>query len=154
MKQLIKKILKEHVEDLEFLDSYHRRTKEIGDKILLELPRLGDNTTIKSTNGLGMIDYKNIGDWDVNLNEFKISKNLNALARKLEHMIRTGKADSIKRMLESICKNNIKTLYKPSGSYEQTKRNSLGKGHFRWDDTAITLSTEEIKRVCDYFNIK
>jgi hypothetical protein len=149
------KPLKEN-EDLDFLDSYWKRAKDIGGRISSELPKTGENFNKISTN-FGTTSYSNLDSkWSVN-DLFGSSENLTALANKISHMIQTGKADSIKRMIESIVTGDVKTLYhisKPN-QWDGNKRtkSSLGKGHFRWNSQAYTLTPKEIQIVKNYFGM-
>jgi hypothetical protein len=62
------------------------------------------------------------------------------------------------RMIEAIASNNIKTLYKISRPNEwdggKRTKESLGKGHFRWNDRAYTLNEKELEYLRKFFDIK
>ena len=85
------------------------------------------------------------------------SNALTALAKKIQNMILRGRSDSIKRMVQSIANNHIKTLYKiPTPEQIKNgaqKRTSLGTGHFRWNDQAYTLTSQELNQVRTFFGL-
>ena len=95
------------------------------------------------------------------------SVNLQALANKIAYMMQKGDGDNILPMLNSIAKNNIKTLYHvftdrnddefydDEFNLENTlqKKESFGKGHFRWDFKAYTLTLDEINIMKKYFGL-
>lgn len=59
-------------------------------------------------------------------------------------MIRTGKSDGIKRMIEKISTGRIKKL----SQIDKHRNNEyLGKGHFRWNYQAYVLSKAKPRKV-------
>jgi hypothetical protein len=158
MKELIKQILKESTDDLDFLDNYWRDTKSRLESIISRIsnelpvittikPEMVPDTKIKLIN---LTDIKN--SWDANNLITGKSDSLVALADKIKHMIRTGKSDGIKRMVEKIATGRVKSLQKPSGQrYDDGE--FLGRGHFRWNNRAYKLTTDEINRVKEYFKL-
>lgn len=153
MKDLIKKVLKEETDDLQFIDTYWRETNKrlesIIKKIETELPVITpiEISDVDSGGRLKTIKYSEMDRWS---SDGK-SDSLAALADKIKHMIRTGKSDGIKRMLEKIATGRIKSLSKPSGGPYDSE--FLGRGHFRWNDQAYVLNREEIERVREYFKL-
>jgi hypothetical protein len=151
IRETIKRVLKEQTEDLEFIDSYWRETnrklEEIISKIKSELPVMDQPSEIQSDidSKLKLKNYSDIRGWDGGSR----SKSLEALADKIEHMIRTGKSDGIKRMVEKIATGRVKSLSKPD--WDSTEY--LGKGHFRWNNQAYLLSKEEVDRVKEFFKL-
>lgn len=151
--------------DLSFLNEYHNKLKTIANNIVENLPILDNKQIVKKHkeyNFLCTIQYKDLTDWKPKISDKRISRNLEQLADKLRHMIYTGKADSIKPMLIAITNNNVKTLYKKgkgnqptisNNNFDEVKRTSLGKGHFRWNESAITLTNEEINHVKKFFDL-
>ncbi len=151
--------------DLSFLNEYHNKLKTITNNIVENLPILENKQIIekhKDYKFIHIIEYKNLTDWKPTLSDKKVSNNLKQLADKISHMINTGKADSIKPMLVSIINNNIKKLYKKGAGNDTTVSNHtgelvyttcLGKGHFRWNESPIILTNEEINHVKKYFNL-
>jgi hypothetical protein len=154
-KELIRKVLKEN-EDLDFLDTHWKKVNDIGTNISSNLPNTG-NVVKKIGDKLGAVKFSDIdGTWNVK-DLLGKSDALTALANKIRNMILRGRSDSIKRMVQSIANNNIKTLYKVPKSEDirdgGQKRNSLGKGHFRWNDQAYTLTTKELQALKDFFGL-
>jgi hypothetical protein len=135
--------------DLDFIDDFNKIKKEIVQNILENLPIMEE--VKKSKNLLSLVKKSDLkGRWKKDTILGK-SSNLDCLARKIEHMIlNIGCPNSVRPMLESICKNKIKKLSQDNGRYDN---DFLGHGHFRWDYKAITLSENEIKRVKEYFRI-
>lgn len=151
MKELIKKVLKEETEDLHYIDTYWREMNQklegIIKRITTELPMMKSVPVKKETNSkLKLVQYSDIDNWGVDVGR---SDSLTALADKIKHMIRTGKSDGIKRMLEKIATGRIKSLSKPK-HYDSE---FLGRGHFRWDNKAYRLTPKEIERVKEYFKL-
>lgn len=140
--------LLESSKDLEFIDNYWRETSKrlnnIIDKIKNELPIIYDTESIGDN--LSLVNSSDGNDTWSGTNK---STSLEALANKIIHMIRTGKSDGIKRMLEKIATGRVKSLSKP-GVYDSE---FLGKGHFRWNWKAYTLTPKEIERVKEFFNL-
>lgn len=140
--------LLESSEDLEFIDNYWRETSKrlnnIIDKIENELPIIYDTESIGDN--LSLVNSSDLSDTWSKTNK---STSLQALADKITHMIRTGKSDGIKRMLEKIATGRVKSLSKPGFNDSEF----LGKGHFRWNWKAYTLTPKEIERVKEFFNL-
>jgi hypothetical protein len=151
MKELIKRVLMEETEDLEYINSYWKEMNNKLDSIIrritTELPIINGNEYKQDPeySKLKTIQYSDMDKW---LSSNK-SDSLIALADKITYMIRTGKSDGIKRMLEKISTGRVKSLTKP-GSYESE---FLGRGHFRWNNQAYRLTTKEIDRVKEYFKL-
>jgi len=96
------------------------------------------------------VQFKDLNNWA----PFASNARLSALGDKLAHMIFTGKADSIKPMLTKIVTGRIKTQYKFSQKRNgKREKNSLGKGSFRWNDSAIILTNKDILFLKQYFEI-
>lgn len=136
--------------DLEYLDSHWRETskklEDIIDKLKNELPYLKNQRPTKVSDKLRVAKHSDMEDeWNV---EGK-STSLDALANKIVHMIRTGKSDGVKRMVEKIATGRIKSLSQP----RRNDNEYLGKGHFRWNWKAYTLTPREIERVKEFFNL-
>jgi hypothetical protein len=152
MKELIKKILKEESEDLHYLDTYWKETNKrldsIINKIITELPVMGSTKVndVDSDSKIKTINYSDMDKWSTDGK----SDSLMALANKIIHMIRTGKSDGIKRMLEKIATGRVKSLSKPRHFSDSE---FLGRGHFRWNDSAIKLTQKEINRVKEFFKL-
>jgi hypothetical protein len=149
MKELIKRVLKEETEDLMYIDTYWSKMQKRLDDIIFrienELPKI-KNVEKSNDSGLNVINYSDLGNsWETNGE----SSSLKALADKITHMIRTGKSDGVKRMLEKIATGRIKSLRQP-GTWESEY---LGKGHFRWNHQSYKLTDDEVKRVKEYFNL-
>lgn len=146
--ELIKKILKEN-EDLDFLDTHWKKLNDIGSNIKTNLPKTG---SISKPIGdkLHTVQFSDLDNsWDIQLLYGK-SNTLTALADKIQNMIFRGRSDSIKRMVESIANNNVKTLYK---IHQDGSKESLGKGHFRWNDQAYVLTPRELEQVKIFFGL-
>lgn len=140
-------------DDLTFLNSFNKEKKRIINNILENLP------TIKELKDTGVIDTINLsklnGNWTKH-ERFGKSIALDALARKIEHMIDSiGSPNSVQPMLESICKNKIKKHTKKNfrGIGWVQDGEFLGYGHFRWDYKVYILNADEIKRVKEFFDI-
>jgi len=135
--------------ELDFIDNFNDIKRKIVQNILDELPIIEEVN--QSDNLLSVVKKNDLnGKWN---KETKLGRSLNleSLSKKIEHMIlNIGCPNSVRPMLESICKNKIKKLSQDNGRYEN---DFLGYGHFRWDYKAITLSENEIKRVKEYFKI-
>ena len=148
MKDLIKKILKEEIDGgLGYIDTHYNEMKskleKIKDRIKNELPLIGE--PLKSDGKLKPVNYKDLESWSTSGK----SDTLTALADKLIHMIDTGKSHSIKPMLKAIVSGRIKKLKKP----DIYRTESLGKGHFRWNNRAYTLTNNEIEKIKQFFNL-
>lgn len=161
------------VKDLDFLSLFWAEAKAIGQRVKTDLPKgsVHYSNTLKEVNPnsavkMFLVPYSQLGDtWSVEhiLNRLGgDSKTLKVLADKINYMILQGRANDVKPMLESICNNNVKSLTK--GKSKSDLKNFkefnttchaqyLGKGHFRWDFKAHTLTDIEIKRVKEYFKI-
>ena len=138
--------------DLDYLENHwaqkEKRLEAIITK-LKELPKMEGRVT-EVAKGLATVSYSKIGNtWGFVAYE---SEGLKALSDKIVHMIRTGKSDGIKRMVEKIASGRIKKL-------SQINNSSfflilyLGKGHFRWNYKAYVLSKEEIEKLKTFFKI-
>lgn len=162
------------VNDLDFLSLFWAEAKAIGQRIIEDLPKESihySNTLVKvnpnSTVKMFLVPFSKLGNsWRVQdiLRQFGgNSKVLEALADKINYMILQGRANDVKPMLEKICTGRKKSLTKKRRKSvtqyqleisEVYHSEYLGKGHFRWNYQAYTLSDDEIKRIKDYFNIK
>ena len=135
--------------DIDFIDSFNKERNRITKNIVQNLPCLEEIE--QNNNKLKFISFSKL---DENWGSGKVngkSVALEALADKIRHMIfDIGCPNSVKPMLESICKNKIK---KQTQKYKQDVGSFLGYGHFRWDRKAYKLTKEEIERVKSFFNI-
>lgn len=150
-KELIKKILRE-TEDLDFLSSYHKKASDIGTKIKQDLPKMGTGIN-KITKNFGTVPLSSLDkSWNTSA-LWGTSETLTALADKIQHMIHTGKAEGIKRMIDAIVTGREKTLYRIAGqgAVHPGERESLGKGHFRWNYRAYQLTPNELEQVKNFF---
>ena len=134
------------MEDLIFLETFQSKVKAIGLKIEEELPQYRESISVKPGK-LTTIKYSKLEDWDVRGMISGRSRPLERLCNKINHMIRKGNAEGIKRMLDKIATGRIKSLSKP----RYPNSIYLGRGHFRWDDSAVTLTNEELERIRVYF---
>ena len=153
--------------DLEFLNSYWKEAKDIGYKIIKELPKtIGTQAISKSNTGLlCFVKYSDIeNSWSVKNLLSKVygeSPTLAVLSDKIFHMILLGRANDIKPMVEKICTGRLKTLTKKVSKHSENKKHIsptyhnefLGKGHFRWNNQAYTLNEKEIKHLKEYFKL-
>lgn len=143
--------------ELEFLDTYWDKAKAIGDKIQAELPLMERNKPV--TQGkLTFINFSDLESWSVNDIMMKLygkSKTLSILADKIQDMIHKGRGNDVKDMVAKIVTGRIKTHYKPFTPTERhpEKRESLGKGHFRWNCQVYTLTDQEIRCIKEYFKL-
>jgi hypothetical protein len=135
------------MEELIFLESYWSRVKAIGVKIAEELPQIAEPKNIPSGK-LGFVKYSELDDWNVERMVSGRSWPLEQLSGKVNHMIRKGNAEGIKRMIDKISTGRIKSLSKLGVS---SYKKYLGRGHFRWNNSAITLTELELERVRTYF---
>jgi hypothetical protein len=150
MKELIKQVLREETKDLRYIDTYWREMNKkldgIINRITTELPIIkGNNPEKVSDSKLNIIQYSDMDKWTSS----NKSDSLVALADKIKHMIKTGKSDGIKRMLEKISTGRIKSLSKP----DRHESEFLGRGHFRWNNQAYKLTPKEVERVKEYFKL-
>lgn len=160
MKSDTKKILREYTrnrsEDLDFLDTHWDKVKDISYDITSNLPKMSSEKRKQHSPLLSTTNYSDMTNWDVS-ELFGVSKTLNALAHKISHMVSEGRSDAIKRMLQSIANNNFKTLYRglkqQDINFPNQKRESLGKGHFRWDYQTYTLTPKEIDHLKRFFSL-
>lgn len=78
---------------------------------------------------------------------------LDALIRKLNN-IALGNGDplSIPVFLKTICKGKTKVQAQPGGLRYEPAIEVYGKGHFRWDWQAYTLTDNELKAARQYVN--
>lgn len=137
--------------DIDFLSNFNKEKKRIINNILENLPKInGIKTEEKKT--FNTVKYSELNKkWTKNESNIK-NIALDALARKIEHMIdNIGSPDSVKPMLESICKNRIKKHTKKG--CKNIDGDFLGYGHFRWDYKVYTLNEEEIKKIKEFFKI-
>lgn len=72
------------------------------------------------------------------------TEGLKALADKIVTMVKKGDNPNIMPMLAKIATGRIKTLYKVNKYSAWVEKESLGKGHFRWNYKAYTLTEKEI----------
>ena len=114
--------------DLEFLDTYWIRAKEIAERIKKEL-KVVECKPINKIGNLVIVEYKDLTNWNVSINGD--SEALAEIADKVSYMILNNQSDSIKRMLVGICK----------------------KGVFKSRRGPYTLNEIEIKRIRNYFKI-
>lgn len=152
--------------DIVFLDTYWKEAKNVAQRITKELPQLNE-PQVKSTGKLYFIKFSDITDsWSVKDLLCKLygkSPNLEVLADKISSMIYKGNADSVKQMLEKICTGRVKNLKQPDLNRSTIDNNgvrtaekfseTLGKGHFRWNRRAYTLTDAEIKHIKQYFKL-
>jgi len=143
--------------DTNFVDTYHQRLKAMANAVVNDLAKKEPTGKVKKVGTLlSVIKYSDMNGVWYNSEWFNSrSVGLQALANKVAYMLEKGRGDSILPMLESIANNNIKKLYHPYSEYSikiakefednPQKRESLGKGHFRWDFKAITLSLEDVR---------
>jgi hypothetical protein len=151
MKELIKQVLREETRDLEYIDNYWREMSinldNIIKRIKTELPIINSNEPKQVPDSkLKTIQYSDMYKWSSS----NKSDSLVALADKIIHMIKTGKSDGIKRMLEKIATGRIKSLSTPD---RRLGAEFLGRGHFRWNYQAYKLTPEEVERVKEYFKL-
>ncbi len=146
--------------DLDFLATYWDKAKEIGTKITNELPQTKIAKHPLTKGKLSFIMFSELTSWSVDDLNVKInghSKTLVVLANKINYMIEMGRANDVKPMIQKIVTQKVKTLYHPRGkAWSQSggnKRESLGKGHFRWNFGAHTLNAKEIEHLKNFFNI-
>lgn len=151
------------VNDLDFLSLFWNEAKEIGHRIVKDLPNcatpnIGDGKQLMYIVNFSDISGKSWGVSEVLTRVMGQSVTLKILADKINNMIYKGRANDVKPMLEKICTGRIKTLSQPPSKYKKKTYGDyaefLGKGHFRWDRQAYTLTEAEIRRVKEYFNIK
>lgn len=153
--RIVKRVIEEQdgSDDLDYIDSHWKKYTDIGSNIRKNLPDLttGDETEVGKH--LRTTSFSKLNDtWKLS-DLYGISSNLDALARKITHMMYTGKGDSIKPMLQAIVKGP-KTQYRYKNKKgNDAERGSLGKGHFKWDFRAYTLNDREIKKVKEFFNL-
>jgi len=138
------------MEDLIFLETFQAKVKAMGIKIAEELPQYKDPFPVKPGK-LCFIKYSELGTWDVDRIISGRSFLLERLCNKINSMICKGNAEGIKRMIDKIATGRIKSLSNPSAI---PSKRYLGRGHFRWDYSAVTLSDLELERVRLYFGYK
>jgi hypothetical protein len=84
--------------------------------------------------------------------DFSQTESLKALAGKIEHMVMyIGCPHSVTPMLERIINKGVKTLTQPG--WRAGEGINLGKGHFRWDERAYTLTNDEIEFLKRYMKL-
>lgn len=142
--------------DIDFLDTYWKEAKRIADDVNNNLASTIEQKRIpffqKGNAKMWIINYSELNTWnpqDITGSFGKRNNNLKALADKISYMIYKGRADSIKRMLVSICNDNVKKLTQPNGFDGEF----LGYGHFRWNFKAYKLSELEIQHVKKFFKL-
>lgn len=130
--------------DLDFISNYFKRLRDYSDLIKSELPNMGDLPSKKKVGKfLSTVNFSDLkNDWNITGR----SHTLERLACKLTTMIEKGDSPNIYPLLNAIVNNKIKTLKSPLNG-------SLGKGHFRWDWSAYTLTPKEIERVKEFFDL-
>ncbi len=129
---------------LDFLATHHKAKIDATNKIVQYLStkhRKVEPASIKGSALLKTIEFSQVTTWDCGF--CVVQKGLECLSRKIYHMGTTGKEDSILPMLEKIATGRIKKLSKPHG--EGYESEYLGRGHFRWDDSAVTLTEFELE---------
>jgi len=139
---------------LDYIDTHWKKYTDIGHNIRKNLPDVRTGNEREVGKRLRVKPYSELENWNIkDLSGF--SSNLDALAEKITHMMYTGKGDSIKPMLNSIVNKGVKTQYrfKNKKGDKDLERGSLGKGHFRWNWRAYTLTDREINKVKDFFNL-
>lgn len=78
---------------------------------------------------------------------------LQALADKLEHMYcNLYQGPELQAMMKSFYTTGVRPLSKPRRRW-QDHGEYLGKGHFRWNETAQILNDEDLAHVKRYFNL-
>ena len=142
--------------DLEFLDTYWVKANRIASDFKRYVKQKNKNSKLKKESTyLHTIQYSDLNLWGAE-HYFNTSANLQVLAEKIIWMVKLNRSDSIKRMIESIANNNLKTIYHINAKdkiKQFGKKESLGKGHFRFNHRAYILSKEEIKILKEYFAI-
>jgi hypothetical protein len=133
--------------DIDFLNSYWKELHNIIDRFKdLKLPQR-DNT-IKIGKYLQIINYKDLDNWDVGLQLTNDTPTFKIFRVKLEHMILTGKSDSIKPMLEKVCTNRIRKFrFKDSNGHYI----NCGTGHFRLGRDSFMFSDKELETIKLFF---
>jgi len=144
--------------DIDFLDNYWSEAKKVADRISSELPKYKESRLIENKSSLmTIVKFSDISgqSWSVPHILARMngeSKILTILADKINHMIYKGRANDIKPMITKICTGRVKSLSKGVGGFTSQKE-FLGRGHFRWNDTAHILDTEEIEHLKKYFKL-
>lgn len=151
------------VNDLDFLNLFWAEAKQVGQKILNELHICAEPTPPIKKGMIYIVNFSDISGhcWGVEqtiARLFGSSMTLRVLAEKINYMILKGRANDVKLMLEAIVKTGEKTLYKGAEknsiiTFDNPKRESLGKGHFRVGAMAYTLTYAEIRQIKKYFNL-
>lgn len=150
--------------DIDFLSNYWKEVKAIGNRVKADLPLLAtsnikDIRAKDSTSLMYIVNFSDISgqSWgvsDVLKRAAGKSVTLSILADKINHMILMNRANDVKPMLEKICSGRIKSLSKtPAKHYKDAHSEFLGRGHFRWNEQAYTLTPLEIKRIKKYFSL-
>ena len=141
--------------DLDFLSNHWKHANNIASKIVCELP-VGETKVRMIGKHLGIIMFSDLKNWSVKDMDGK-STNLKILASKISAMIDKGDAVNVQPMIRSIVQRGIKKQSKPPSAHNKREHGStaefLGYGHFRWNETAIELSAEEVLRVKTYFKL-
>lgn len=142
--------------DINFLNSYWAEAKAIAERIKEQLPML-KKSNVKSGSNIHIVNFSDISgkSWaveDVLKRQAGVSKNLEALADKIYHMIYRGRANDVKPMIDKIATGRIKKLTKKS-SHSGDDGEYLGRGHFRWNNTAYTLDQDELNHIKTYFEL-
>lgn len=148
--------------DLDFLNSFWEEAKKVGGRIKQDLPQLATPNIESKGQLMYLVKFSDISGktWGVEEVLKRVmgrNKTLEVLADKIMHMILNGRANDVKPMVVKICSGRIKSLSKkPStkGKREfNTQAEYLGKGHFRWNKQAYTLTEIELRRLKKYFNL-
>jgi hypothetical protein len=157
-----------HTTDLDFLSLFWKEAMSVEKKIIAELPQTVPNNVqlTKAGSFLHIVNFSDISgqSWGVSQVLIRLggrSKTLIALAEKINFMIERGRANDVKPMLEKIVTGRVKTLTKKSGKQnahlkelnKSYHNEYLGKGHFRHNYQAYTLTAIEIDRIKKYFNL-
>jgi hypothetical protein len=155
--------------DLDFLSLFWAEAKQIGQRILRDLPKCATPNNGKQFRRMYIVNFSDISgqSWGVKEVLSRVmgnSETLNVLADKINYMILEGRAKDVKPMLEKIISRQKHFGHKKSKEVKRieylknttgdTSDNYYGKGHFKWNYQAYTLNEAEIRRVKEYFNIK
>jgi hypothetical protein len=145
------------VNDLDFLSLFWVEAKAVGQRVLKDLPQFNEPLAKSNTSLMYLIKFSDLTDsWSVKDILAKLvgkSITLKILGEKINYMILKGRANDVKPMLIKICSGRIKHLQQPPSKYSNNDTQPLGRGHFRWDGKAQTLTTAELEHVKKYFNI-
>jgi len=149
--------------DIDFLSLFWIEAKKIGQKVLEELPKFTQPNidTKGSKSRLHIVMFSDISgqSWGVSEVLARLhgnSSTLKELADKINYMILKGRANDVKPMLQKICTGRVKKLsQKPAIKDKENGITAMyiGKGHFRNNRKAHTLTEQEINHIKRYFNL-